>query len=362
MVALSWLPCLALVSRQAPRDCWTRRFGSRAERVSRLDIFRPATPDDAAAIHAFTGAAEAGLTTVPRTRERVDAYLDASLRFLSGETCGEGCNRALFVVERDGRVVGMSGLIPQLGLERPFYSFKRSRHARRSSQLDLRTEYDTLQLTTDFDGWTELASIYLAPDARGRGVARLLSLGRLCFVQAHRERFASQLMADIRGWVDEHGTSPFWQHLTSKFIQTDFDVADRLSASDGRFIMELLPSLPILMNLLPESARHCAGRPHDVSRGAMNLLLGAGFEPTDLCDIFDGGPAIRCRTDATLIARTARPLTGYGSGPQRLLAFSGQGYDFRATLQPGDLSAGTIDAAAKPLGDCTLALAQDRRT
>ncbi len=330
--------------------------------MSHLDIFRPATHADAAAIHAFTGAAEAGLTTVPRTPERVEAYIDASTRFLAGEACGEDCNRVLFVAERDGRVMGISGIIPKLGLERPFYSFKRSRHARRSSQLDLRTEYDTLQLTTDFDGWTELASIYLAPNARGRGVARLLSLGRLCFIHAHRDRFARKLMADIRGWVDDQGVSPFWEHLTSKFIGTDFAVADRLSASDGRFIMELLPSLPILMNLLPESARHCAGRPHDVSRGAMNLLMGAGFEETDLCDIFDGGPAIECRTDDTLIARTARPLAGYGAGPQSLLAFAGTGADFRATRALGDLSAGLIDDAARPLGgDVTLALAQDRR-
>lgn len=323
-----------------------------------MDVFRLSRPGDAAAITQFTSAAQAGLTTVPRTRERVDAYIDATQRFLSGDT---DANRLLFVVERNGQVMGISGIIPKLGIERPFYSFKRSRHARHSSQLDLRTDYETLQLTTDFDGWTELASIFLAPEARGQGVARLLSLGRLCFVEAHRAMFDNRLMADIRGWVDEDGVSPFWDHVTSKFINTDFEIADRLSANDGRFIMELLPSLPILMNLLPDAARICAGRPHDISRGAMNLLMGAGFEETELCDIFDGGPAIRCRADATLIARTARGLEGYAEGPQRVLAFGGVGADFKATLTTGDMSKGHVSEVAKPLGGVRLALAQDRR-
>ncbi|GLQ20464.1 arginine N-succinyltransferase [Algimonas porphyrae] len=323
-----------------------------------MDIFRLATSDDAEAIARFTSTADAGLTTVPRSQARVDDYIAATHRFLAGDS---QANRLLFVVERDGQVMGISGIIPRLGIERPFYSFKRSRHARRASQINLRTDYETLQLTTDFDGYTELASIFLAPEARGKGVARLLSLGRLCFIENHQELFAMRLMADIRGWVDDQGNSPFWDHLTSKFIQTDFDIADRLSASDGRFIVQLLPSLPILMNLLPDAARICAGRPHEISRGAMNLLMGAGFEDTELCDIFDGGPAIQCRIGATLIARTVRDMTGYGDGLQRLLAFTGQGADFRATLTTGDLAAGTLNAAAEPLGSARIALAQDRR-
>lgn len=323
-----------------------------------MDVFRLAMPEDAEAITQFTCKADSGLTTVPRSRERVDEYIAATHDFLAGDF---DANRLLFVVERDGQVMGISGIIPKLGLERPFYSFKVSRHARRSSQINLRVEYETLQLTTDFDGYTELASIFLSPEARGRGMARLMSLGRLCFIEAHQDLFAHRLMADIRGWVDDREVSPFWEHLTSKFIQTDFDVADRLSASDGRFIMELLPTLPILTNLLPDAARICAGRPHEVSRGAMNLLMGAGFEDTELCDIFDGGPAIQCRVGATLVARTARELKGYAAGPDRLLAFSGQGREFQATLATGSLSDATVDEIAKPLGEARIALAQERR-
>lgn len=323
-------------------------------------ISRLATLDDADAILDFTQHTVAGLTTIPRTLEAVKTYISASDAFVEGE---RDANRVLFVAEIEGQIVGISGIIPTLGLERPFYSFKRSRHARLSSQLGVRSEYETLQLTTDFDGYSELASMFLAPSARGRGVARPLSLARLCFIENHRELFSDKLMAEIRGWFDEDGNSPFWDDFASKFIQTDFNVADRLSMSDGRFMVELMPAIPIIADLLSERAKYCISRPHDISGGAMKLLMSAGFELSDLIDIFDGGPAIQCRTKATLIARTARDLADLKTGgSQRLMAFSGRGKAFRAIMAKGDLAAGTIDPVAEYLeGDVRLALAQDRR-
>jgi len=296
-------------------------------------LFRPAIADDISAITRITSKADSGLTTVPKSKKTVTEYVTESLDFLAGE---EGANRLLFVAEEDSKILGISGVIPRLGVDRPFYSFKRSRHARKASQQDLSVRYDTLQLTTDFDDYTELASIFLAPDARGTGVGRLLSLGRLGFIHANRDRFEDRLMADIRGWVDKKGDSPFWKHLTSKFIQTEFDIADRLSSGDAAFIVELLPALPILLNLLPESVMEAAGKPHDLSAGAMGMLMSAGFEDTDLCDIFDGGPAIRCRTDRTLITQSVFEATGGGvtEADLKYLHFTGSGESFRAAIGP----------------------------
>ena len=326
-------------------------------------IFRPAAADDISAIAKFTSQADSGLTTVPKSEKAVADYVTESLSFLKGDA---NANRVLFIAERDEQLMGISGIIPRLGVDRPFYSFKRSRHARKASRQDLSVRYQTLQLTTDFDGFTELATIYLAPDARGKGIGRLLSLGRLGFIHAHRDRFEDRLMADIRGWIDEDGNSPFWKHLTSKFIQTEFDEADRLSSGDAAFIIELLPALPILLNLLPPSVEAAAGKPHDLSAGAMGLLMSAGFQDTDLCDIFDGGPAIRCQTDGTLISQSVFQATGGGvtEADVKFLHFTGEGDDFRAALGPAYPSAQKAgrDACAA-LGTDTpfVALAQNRR-
>ncbi len=326
-----------------------------------MDIFRVATIADIDEIYAITKLAGEGLTTVPRSRERVTDYIEEANRFLSGD---KTANRILFVATRDDKILGISGIIPKLGVERPFYSFKRTRHARRSSAMGLSVKYDTLQLTTDFDDYTELATMYSSSQARGTGISRLLSLGRIAFIERHRDLFDSRLMAEIRGWFDENGRSPFWQHLTSKFIQTDFDVADRLSATDGRFIIELIPSLPIMLNLLPQSVRDCTGKPHSLSAIARGILMDAGFQETDQCDIFDGGPAIECRMDDTLIARTQKKAKDFtANSGEKLIHFGGQLHGFRATFGLGDLEAGhaASDAEALMKDDIYMARVYDKR-
>ncbi|WP_427453496.1 arginine N-succinyltransferase [Litorimonas sp. WD9-15] len=328
-----------------------------------MTLFRPASLDDVSAIAAFTSKAASGLTTVPKTEETVGAYITESMKFIGGD---DSANRLLFVVERDGKVAGISGIIPRLGVDRPFYSFKKSRHARKASKVDLSVRYETLQLTTDFDDYTELATMFIAPESRGQGIARLLSYGRLGFIQNHRRRFNDRLMAEIRGWFDENENSPFWDHLASKYIQTDFKTADELSNGSGEFMIELLPALPILLNLLPQSVRDCAGKPHHLSAGAMKLLMTAGFEDTDICDIFDGGPAVQCRTDKTLIAQTVYQATGGGveTSDHKYLHFTGQNEGFRAAMGPA--YPGAEKAGKEPcdiLGTITpkVALAQDRK-
>ena len=312
-----------------------------------MDVFRVATIDDIDNIHAITKLAGAGLTTVPRTRERVADYIEEAYRFLSGD---KTANRVLFVAEREGEILGISGIIPKLGVDRPFYSFKRARHARRSSAIGLSVKYDTLQLTTDFDDYTELATMYLSPKARGTGLSRLLSLGRIAFIERHRNLFDTRLMAEIRGWFDADGNSPFWQHLTSKFIQTDFDVADRLSTSDGRFIIELIPALPIMLNLLPQGVRDCTGKPHELSAIARGLLVEAGFKDTDLCDLFDGGPSIECLAKDTMIARTVKlAKTSSDNDGEKLIHFGGHLQGFRATLGLGDLDAAVAAKGAEAI-------------
>jgi len=145
-------------------------------------------------------------------------------------------------------------------------------------------------------------------------------------------------MADIRGWVNDAGQSPFWNGLTSKFISMSFDEADRMSNIDGDFLNDLMPSLPIMMNTLPPDVKVCSGRPHEQSQGALKLLLDVGFEHTDYCDVFDGGPSIRAKLDRTLIGQTAQKHTAEFAADhdKPILHFRGQADKFVASLGPND--------------------------
>ncbi len=309
------------------------------------DIFRVACLDDIDAILGFTAGGVQGLTNVPRTQERVQEQLQETINTLSGKA---GANRLIFVVERDGKVLGISGIILRVGVEAPFYNFKRNHHSGRAANPVLAVDYDTLQMTTDFNGYTEVASLFMGPAGRGTGLARLLSMGRFGYIRNNRDQFADGLMAEILGWTNDNGVSPFWKHLASRFIDMDFDNADKLSTIDKRFIVDLLPGIPIMLNLLPDIVTECTGRPHDSSARAMNMLQSIGFEQTDLCDVFDGGPAVKCQTDKTWIARSTR-LAKHFDAPETAetcMHFSGEGADFRAALGPALIHEGRANKHA----------------
>lgn len=230
-----------------------------------------------------------------------------------------------------------------MGRDRPYYSFKLSQHGRKSTNPRLHVKYKTVHLTTDLDGTSALATLFLSRDARGKGLGKTLSLGRLAFAASHPELLSPDLIADLRGWLDEDGNSPFWDHFTSRFIDLPLEEADRLSVVDGRFILELVPALPIILDFLPPEVAECAGKVHETSARAMAILMKAGFTKTELVDVFEGGPSIQCRADKTVVARekatmTQAVLTADEAEP--LLYFTGKGVDFRATIQPGHLASG----------------------
>jgi arginine N-succinyltransferase len=107
------------------------------------------------------------------------------------------------------------------------------------------------------------------------------------------ERFSENVLAELRGVVDESGRSPFWECLGRHFFRMDFTEADRLSATtDNQFILDLMPKYPIYVDLLPPEAREVIGRCHSEGVGAYKLLQWEGFQFDRTVDIFDGGPLV----------------------------------------------------------------------
>jgi arginine N-succinyltransferase len=117
-------------------------------------------------------------------------------------------------------------------------------------------------------------------------------------------------MAEIRGWPDTEGRSPFWDAVGSKFFQMDYRIADERSARDHRFIADLMPRYPIYASLLPEEARRVIARPHPDAEPALALLKSQGFHFNNVIDIFDAGPAVEAFTDHIDIVRSAIRMKG----------------------------------------------------
>ncbi len=150
-------------------------------------------------------------------------------------------------------------------------------------------DYGVLQPVNEYTVSAGVGTLYLATTHRGGGRGRLLSLARFMFLATHRERFGKRVMAEMRGWTDSQGASPFWDSVGAKFYGLDLQSADRRSGHDFRFIADLLPPYPIFIDLLPEEAQRVIGLPNSGSEPAVAMLRKQGFRNNDYVDIFDAG-------------------------------------------------------------------------
>jgi arginine N-succinyltransferase len=153
------------------------------------------------------------------------------------------------------------------------------------------------------------------------------------------ERFSDKVLAELRGVVDDQGTSAFWECLGRHFFRMDFADADKLSATtDNQFIVDLMPRYPIYVDLLPPEAREVIGRCHSDGVGAYKLLQWEGFEFDRTVDIFDGGPTMTARTDQirsireakdSIITEIRNDVGDHISGEKKLITL-GRLHDFKA--------------------------------
>jgi arginine N-succinyltransferase len=195
----------------------------------------------------------------------------------------------LFVLEEleTQRIVGVSGILASVGCDEPFYAFDReSVHCDQS--------LDILKLLITRFGPTEIGSLYLHPEYRSQGLGRFLSLSRFLFMAEHPNRFKKTVIAEMRGWSNSEGCSPFWDHVGSHFFKMKFDQADQLSGINKQFIAELIPRYPIYISLLPSEIQEVVGQTHPNTVPAVKLLQSEGFEKTSAVDIFDAGPKVSC--------------------------------------------------------------------
>lgn len=303
---------------------------------------RPARADDVDAIVRFARHAAVGVTTLQPDADHLARRIARSTMAFEHPTARPGGEEYLFVVADTSEIVGCSAMVARVGGHDPFYTYEIQRERHVHTPLAVDRTLQVLRLRRDHKGPSELCGLAVAPGRRGQGLGRLASLGRLMFVASAPERFADRIIAEIRGYQDEHARSPFWDAVGSVFFAPnafeDLDVMTGLGDKD--FIAELMPEHPIYLDLLSDEVRAAVGRPHPESVGAVRLLTEQGFVQSDQVDIFDAGPILACRTGATRIVRDAQRLTvldvaAHPPGPNCLIAATGT--DFTVIADRPDL-------------------------
>lgn len=305
---------------------------------------RAAKPADLQPIYEMAKLTGGGFTNLPPDKPSLAAKLEKTAASFASDAVEPQDDLFVLVLEDcdSGQVIGTCQLFGKVGANWPFYSYRLGSYTQTSKELDRTFRAEILSLTTDLEGASEVGGLFLHPAHRAGGLGMLLARSRYLFVRQHRRRFGDRILAELRGVIDEAGGSPFWDGVAGKFFGMSFQEADEFNAIHGnQFIADLMPSHPVYVTMLSDTARAVIGVPHPSGRAAMRMLENEGFAYEKYIDIFDGGPTMTARTDQVSTVRDAEEawVSAIGKGEIRALVSAGENADFRccyADIAVGD--------------------------
>ncbi|MBV0933214.1 arginine N-succinyltransferase [Marinobacterium weihaiense] len=270
---------------------------------------RPLTAADGALLKAIAAESGTGFTSLPDDDALLERKIEQSIHALHRPAEGPSPVTYLFVLENSdtGEVLGTAGITSAVGLDAPWYHYHIGTIVHASHQLGIHNEFRTLYLCNDYTGSSELCSLYLRPAHRGGGGGGLLSRARFLFMAEHRQRFADRIIAEMRGFTDQHDSNPFWEGLGQHFFAMQYRQADFLTGSGNKVVIaELMPKHPIYIHLLPPEAQAVIGQVHPNTEPARRLLQAQGFRFENYVDIFDAGPTLAARPEEVDAIRRSR--------------------------------------------------------
>lgn len=330
-----------------------------------MKVIRPICTADLDVLHQIAIDTGPGFTSLPDNRELLEERIAATEKALVKETDLSHPDHYLFVMEETdtGEVVGTCGIDSAVGMTAPFYHYRIGTVVHASRELNVHNSFRTLYLCNDYTGCSEMCTLYLQPEARHSANGSLLSKSRFLFMAEHPQRFADKVIAELRGFTNDNGESPFWDGLGKRFFSMEYSTADYLTGSGNKvFIAELMPKHSIYIHLLPDSAQAVIGKVHPNTEPARRMLESEGFRYEEYVDIFDGGPTLSTRLgDIRAIHSSRYQKVAIGDvdndGPEFLLSNTGLA-DFRCTKSCID-TRGSISTITQATADALQVSAGD---
>jgi arginine N-succinyltransferase len=301
-------------------------------------VLRPVEERDLSGLKSVASSITDGMTSLPAEESALEDLIHHSERSFDYRIKKAGGDHYLFVLEDGGtgEIAGTSGIIARVGGFDPFYTYEVRRERFAHSPLGIDREMEVLHLKLDHKGPSEVGSLCLKPTFRRAGLGQLLSLSRFLFMAAFPKRFDDRVIAELRGFTDEQGLSPFWESIGRHFFSQTFAEADFLSGIGQKdFIRDLIPKYPVYAAMLPLAAQAVIGKVHRDGEPALRILLNQGFRRSNEVDIFDGGPlVIADRTEIkTVREATTAQVAEIGSVRNGSVCLIGHAaLDFRACL------------------------------
>ncbi len=200
-----------------------------------MRVIRPVEHADIAALMQLAGKTGGGLTSLPANEATLAARIERALKTWSDEL-PKGEQGYVFVLEdsETGEVGGICAIEVAVGLNDPWYNYRVGTLVHASKELNVYNALPTLFLSNDHTGSSELCTLFLDPEWRKEGNGYLLSKSRFMFMAAFRDKFNEKVVAEMRGVIDEHGYSPFWQSLGKRFFFYGFQPGGFFYAVPGK--------------------------------------------------------------------------------------------------------------------------------
>ena len=248
----------------------------------------------------------AGMTTMPKTSQEINKRLVWSERSQKKNTKKPNQDSYLFVLEDNGRIVGLSAIYTSVSKKKPSVFFEKSNLKLQSNSLNFTKDLDVLSLFLYKKPYTELGTLFLKPAYRGKGRGALLSFSRFIFMSAHQYRFDPTAFVEIRGFKNLKDESNFWNLFSKTFFNLDFFKVDEISYIDNHFVMESIPKFPFIIEHMPKKLQRVIGKPHPNAMPAYSLLIKQNFHPNGLVDVLDGGPCLEAKIKDIPLVKSAR--------------------------------------------------------
>ena len=240
-----------------------------------------------------------GFTSLPQDKTLIKNKIQFSEASFKKEIDSPRKELYFFVLEdtKTKKIVGTSAIKSSLNEDEIFH-YEIKSECNQYDKFNIRVENEYLQLSQKYLNCSELCSLYLDANYREGYVGRCLSFMRFLFIRQNISRFHDVLIAQMRGFINELGQSPFWNWFSRNFFHLEYnDVVHLTGIGENDFIGSLVPKHPIYVNVLPKEVYSVIGRVNVDTIPAIKLLQKLGFSFNYCIDLFDAGPTIEAKID-----------------------------------------------------------------
>lgn len=267
-------------------------------------IIRPVRAQDLDDLYEMSGIAQAGLTNFPHDEQVLAKLIAKSEQSFANPSKQTG--HFLFALEHvlEKRVIGISGIISQVGLDYPAFYYDVEMYKTASSILQRYSSYSSIHLKSYEGALSEVCSLYLRPEYRRAGIGRLLSLHRFMYMGLFSDYFNENVIAEMRGLSNKDGVSPFYSTVWEERLNLSFSDANRKVLDYPGMVVDLGHRHPIELSFLPHWVRDVIAQPHPKTAPAYALLSSIGFEYAGKVCVLDAGPVLEAKLDSISVIKS----------------------------------------------------------